>query len=338
MKIKLSQLSYGGKYDQPVNIEMAQKDVMAHIEEHGGIDITNYNRACNHYGINRETLFVYTTPYSKWCMDCSQIVTHDNWNESSYRCRPCAVKHDEKMKGFVMVKAYEGSTRLETTNLIHAIKHVSNYEADLYIDGKLVMSCLGLDHEDNKKLLEKYGVVQFSKNKRLAWKYADESLNEDKIYAESYKYSWDGEPKVQVTLRDYRVSKEDGEFDTLEKVKAWITNEWGSTVTEINVTCFLENEHWSIKYTLANGWLEEPYFVVGIFDSFVPPWLCIHADSEDEAIQKYIEKNKNKLFEDEYPRIKVHGRSRTFIEGSLEDWAQQNLSKEILEGIKHEAN
>lgn len=310
-------------YDIDKNVEMAAADVMNHIEAYGKIRIDEYNEVCRHYRVNRNSLQAATHPYSYWCMDCGLITTLKNWNEVQYLCRSCADKYKKKMSGFVMQRAYDSKKTLEQTDIISALKYSMNYEADLYMDGKLISSPLGWDHDYLAEVLKPLGVIQSYKNNSLHWRYADESKNINKLYCNSYEYMWEGELQVQVNVHDYPESKGDIVFDTEDEIKEYAVNNFGQKVEKINIHYYLNNELWSLNWEKDKGWLvETTYYIVGILDTFVPPWLCIYADNEKQAIEKYIEKYKHRLFDDEKHLVKAHGTSKVFIYGDLYEYVK----------------
>lgn len=258
MKIKLTNKPVEAyTNDVTENLERAATNVMEHINEYGGINITEYSRACRHYIVNRDSLFVLTHPYNKWCMDCGIITTQDNWDQGEYRCKSCAEKYREDMKGFVMQKYHEGYEKLFHTNILHAIKYAGNYEADLYLDGKLIMSPLGLNHDDNAELLEKHGLVRYYKDGRLKWKHADESKNIEKLYMNTHFYKWEGEKRVQINVKDYPVYKDDYVLDTHDEVKEFAEKEVIDKVKRVVVSCYIKGAVSSYYWTKEKGWHDE---------------------------------------------------------------------------------
>lgn len=225
------------------------------------------------------------------------------------------------MATFVMQKYWEAEEKLYTDDLITAIKYASNYEADLYMDGRLIMSPLGWEHDYTKEVLAKHGVIQYYQNRRLQWKYADESKNKNLLYAHYHFYIYEGKNLASVTIHDYRQSKADVEFKSIEDFKVETELLYGEESDEIRVSCFLENELWDLLYVKGTGWLNERmYYIVGVQDDEMPSpprLLCVHGNNKELAIETYKEKYSEKLFDDELDKIKVFGTSRSFVGGDL---------------------
>lgn len=159
---------------------------------------------------------------------------------------------------FLMQKAYEGMERIDTEDLLTALKYALNYEADLYMDGKLICSPLGLSWEENLSILKKYGIVSVG-NKRYRFAYADESKNVNKIFASINEYIWNNEKCVDVRLNDYRQRKEDIEFSTKKELLEYLKQEIYPKFDECNlhITSYMgdECEHWDKELKVI-----EPYY------------------------------------------------------------------------------
>lgn len=124
----------------------------------------------------------------------------------------------KKMPKFEMERNYESRVTLKTNDILVAIKMNSNYEGDLYVDGQLAMSCLGLPMEENAIKLMKYGITAYVKNDRWRYKYTDESKNVKRYYVSPYAYKWDGVEKIQYNIHDYPTDKDVEEFESLKAV------------------------------------------------------------------------------------------------------------------------
>jgi hypothetical protein len=107
------------------------------------------------------------------------------------------------MPKFTMHKYYEGEFPIDTDDILTAVKHALNYEADLYCNGSLIMSPLGLSREENTKQLEKYGIKTVLKNHTYCYEYIDSSKNTGEVFAQFYQYYWDGVLKLDVRIHDY---------------------------------------------------------------------------------------------------------------------------------------
>lgn len=72
----------------------------------------------------------------------------------------------KKQYNFSMFHYYEGEYKF-TSDMLSAFQLASNYEADLYLNGKLILSPLGFEYQENKKLIEKYLSKRFVNEKRF---------------------------------------------------------------------------------------------------------------------------------------------------------------------------
>lgn len=69
-----------------------------------------------------------------------------------------------KQYEFGMDRYWEGDYKF-TSDMLSAFQLASNYEADLYLNGKLILSPLGLEYEDNVRLIQKYLGKRYANNK-----------------------------------------------------------------------------------------------------------------------------------------------------------------------------
>lgn len=99
--------------------------------------------------------------------------------------------------------AYEGSRQLETYDMVAALKIASNYEADLYRNGKLVYSAMGLSHEENKELVSKYDVEMYvTPNGDFTFKHLRGNDNTE-LFAELIEYKKNGIEHVEIHYNNY---------------------------------------------------------------------------------------------------------------------------------------
>lgn len=85
---------------------------------------------------------------------------------------------------FTICRTYEESAKFNS-DPVSAFELASNYEADLYYQGVLILSPLGYEWEDNVKLIEKY-------LGRHGWKETENG----KEFNLGYKDLWDPEIKI----------------------------------------------------------------------------------------------------------------------------------------------
>jgi hypothetical protein len=152
-----------------------------------------------------------------------------------------------------MYRSYEEKKKLNTKDLLTAIKYTCNYEGDLYYNNSLVISCLGLSREENTKNLIKYGIETFVKNGYYNYKYKDKSKNSNKIYASFYAYNWDGVNKLDVKIHDYILDDEkhrkyNSIDEAIKDIKIKDITIFGAD--NIHITSFLNNECESLQNKL----------------------------------------------------------------------------------------
>lgn len=122
------------------------------------------------------------------------------------------------MPKFVMERNDEYRVTLKTDDILTAVKINSNYEADLYIDGQLAVSCLGLPMKDNAIKLMNFGITAYVKDGTWRYKYTDESKNVKRYYVSPQDYEWGGADKIQYNIHDYPTDKDDHEFESLRAI------------------------------------------------------------------------------------------------------------------------
>jgi hypothetical protein len=146
-----------------------------------------------------------------------------------------------------MSRSYSGFTKINTEDALEALKHTMNYEGDLYYNGQLVYSCMGLDYEDNKENLSRFGIIPLEDETYIKWQYADQSKNVKKYFVDflEYKntYTGKGEDSLQVNLHDYKQYKDSIEFKSLEAIYSYILDNYINKIEEsaINVVDFTED-------------------------------------------------------------------------------------------------
>lgn len=180
------------------------------------------------------------------------------------------------MAEFKMERSYEGRSLLKTDSLLSALKTTSNYEGDLYVDGRLVFSALGLDHEYNAEVLSAYGIT-FAVNARHNWafKWTDESKNVKRYYWNEYEHQFWCENGYQASIHDYRKHAEDIEAETIDEI--------------IDHVCkkFIENQYDSVHITL---WDDEHGCV-----SFDVPKIIAGIEDPNEVLRLQREKEEGRV-------------------------------------------
>lgn len=158
------------------------------------------------------------------------------------------------MSKYQMAAAYESIRDIDTDDLLSAVKIASNYEADLYVDGKLIMSPLGLEREDNTQRLEQYGITTYITNHRYNYRYTDESKNTTVHYAEFCRYWWDNEPCVDVRIHDYKAESNAQRFDTIDDIITATRHliEDRPFVSDLNMQNHIPAEHVTMENVRVN--------------------------------------------------------------------------------------
>lgn len=149
---------------------------------------------------------------------------------------------------FAIAKSFSGIKRIDTDDLLEAVKIAANNEADLYVNGRIVFSPMGYSQEENERLLKELGITTYISGPYIRYKYMDESKNKKRFYASFSEFEWGGKPNVQVFIHDYRTSKEDKEFSSVEEVVREVKEKYSHLPTnEISIGLFGDNGYTSIS-------------------------------------------------------------------------------------------
>jgi len=130
------------------------------------------------------------------------------------------------MGKYRMQRSYEGFSDIPTDDLLTAVKYSINYEADLYIEGKLLVSWLGFEMEYNIECLEKQGITTYIKDHTYKFKYTNESKTKTTVWVDFMHYFWGGEPKIDVRIFDYQDCPNAKEFNSLDEVIEIVKRVW----------------------------------------------------------------------------------------------------------------
>lgn len=149
---------------------------------------------------------------------------------------------------FAIAKSFSGIKRIDTDDLLEAVKIASNNEADLYVNGKIIFSPMGYSQEENERQLSKLGITTYTSGPYLRYKYTDESKNNQRFYATFNEFEWEGKPNVQVFIYDYRTSKEVEIFSSVDKVIEKVKNKYSYLPADaISVGLFNDNGYTSLS-------------------------------------------------------------------------------------------
>jgi hypothetical protein len=149
---------------------------------------------------------------------------------------------------FAIAKPYSRVIKIETVDTLEAVKIAANNEADLYMNGKIVFSPLGFSEEENQRQLEKLGITTYVSGPYIRYKYTDESKNINRFYATFHEFDWGGKPNLQVFIHDYRTSKNDEEFSSVEEIVEAVKKRYSHLPTDaVSVGLFDDNGYTSIS-------------------------------------------------------------------------------------------
>lgn len=149
---------------------------------------------------------------------------------------------------FYIARSYSRPVAIEAEDLLTAVKYAANYEADLYEGNYLIFSPLGFSQEENEKRLLECGITTYVTNNRLCYKYTDESKNTKKYFAVFSEYEWDEKPHLQVHIHDYKSSKDEVMFESIEAVYQEIKEKYQQFSQEaITIGLFDDNGYTSLK-------------------------------------------------------------------------------------------
>ncbi|EWG08712.1 hypothetical protein [Cytobacillus firmus] len=123
---------------------------------------------------------------------------------------------------FEIAPAYQGRKEISAEDLLTAVHISLNQEADLFEDGQLVCSWLGLPMDQNIENLHLKGNTTYVQNHHYCFKWSDESKNTNKIFAAFLPHVWEGEDMLQVNVHDYRASANEREFTSLDELHDFI--------------------------------------------------------------------------------------------------------------------
>lgn len=143
---------------------------------------------------------------------------------------------------FTMEISYEGVKKINTDNMLTALKTAMNYEADLYYNGRLIYSSMGLTDDENREILKKYGIVRKDHPTQICWKYEDESRNITKVYIDTILFNSKNNIEgnyMQINIGDYREYKDSIELNSIAELKKYIDSNFSNIkYNDINILDF----------------------------------------------------------------------------------------------------
>ncbi len=149
---------------------------------------------------------------------------------------------------FYMARSYSRPVVIDVEDILSALKHACNYEADLYVERQLVFSPFGFSREENTKRLLEQGITTYINNNQYCYKYIDETKNVTRYYAAIEELVWTKEPHLQVHLHEYRESKSDIIYDSIESVLQDIKIKYSHFPNEaVSIGLFDDNGYTSLK-------------------------------------------------------------------------------------------
>lgn len=149
---------------------------------------------------------------------------------------------------FYMARSYSRLVPIDADDVLTALKIAANYEAELYEDNHLIFSPFGFSREENTRRLLEYGITTYVSNNRYCYKYTDESKNKPVYFARFVEYDWSGKPHLQVHVHDYKSSKEDIKYDSIEAILEDVKQKYSHLPIEaISVGLYDDNGYTSLK-------------------------------------------------------------------------------------------
>ncbi|OHX42893.1 hypothetical protein [Cytobacillus oceanisediminis] len=123
---------------------------------------------------------------------------------------------------YEIAPAYQGRKEISAEDLLTAVHISLNQEADLFEDGKLICSWLGLPMDQNIENLHRKGITTYVQSHQYSFKWTDENKNSNKIFAMFLSHVWEGEDMLQVNVHHYRASINEREFNNLDELHQFL--------------------------------------------------------------------------------------------------------------------
>ncbi|WP_145052728.1 hypothetical protein [Paenibacillus xylanexedens] len=186
---------------------------------------------------------------------------------------------------YSMSREYQGDSNLKTESLLEALHIAANYEASLYANGRLIMSCLGWPREMNYWSLRRQGITYYVNMLKGQWtyRYTDPSKNEKAYHVRVSPYSWGNEPQL-VAVIDSRKDEYGGSetFKTLQEAFKYVREQqeqsgikkiecsvWDESITQITVDPidWRDDRKVELHALYKDGVIVETGFNVGIWEA-----------------------------------------------------------------------
>lgn len=124
---------------------------------------------------------------------------------------------------YSVARPYGNMKKIDSKDLLDAVKYSVNLEGDLYQDRELVVSWLTLSMEENIERLHQKGIETYLENNRYGYRYVDESLNKVKYSAQ---FLLSGDKHLDVTIHDYYSCESEKQFWSFSEIFAYIKAEY----------------------------------------------------------------------------------------------------------------
>lgn len=155
--------------------------------------------------------------------------------------------------------AYEGMSILKTHDTVQALKIAMNKEADLYKNGTLIFSAMGLSEERNKELIAEHGVEMYlTPNNSYTFRYLNGNKTTE-IYASLIEYKSNNENHLEVQYKDYNYG-DAVQFNNYAEMINWLNLVYGDYKPEnILIACYVkDDEQYTKSKTLKEINAEKP--------------------------------------------------------------------------------
>lgn len=146
--------------------------------------------------------------------------------------------------------AYEGMSILNTHDTVQALKIAMNKEADLYKNGTLIFSAMGLTQERNAELIAEHGIEMYlTPNNEYTFRYVNGNKNTE-LYAALIEYKSKEERFLEVQYRDYNYG-DAVQFDNYDQMIEWLNLVYGDYKPEnIKIACYIKGDK---NYTISES-------------------------------------------------------------------------------------
>jgi len=151
---------------------------------------------------------------------------------------------------FTMHRSYERPVTLQTNDLLTAVKQSISYEADLYVDNRLLVSWSGLNPEVNHERLLEVGIQPYLVNGSWKFKYIDETKNVKTYFVHAFIYPFQGVLKAQINVQDYSEDPTYKSYSSLDEALLVTSSEFSVSIPSENINVVIWDDEGCRSFTL----------------------------------------------------------------------------------------